>query len=947
VQSQEQWRRIEAIFNQALDLEESQRPAFLLTACSTDFELRNEVQELLLSAARTAKFLAHPIEGVVQDMVRAETRIGHQIGQYEILSLLGEGGMGKVYLARRADQQYQTTVAIKTIGTFLGAQNRVLVRFRSERQILANLQHANIARLLDGGVTPDGLPYLVMEYVDGLPIDQYCRIHNLSLEDRLHLFNKVCRAVEYAHHHLIVHRDIKPGNILVDESGEPKLLDFGIAKLLEQIPDSNAFPTRATDCLMTPEYASPEQVRGEAISTATDVYGLGVLLYELLTGSRPFRLETRSPLEIVQLICEKQPAPPTAIIAADPASPKRKLSHDLDNIVLMAMRKNPAERYGSVALLAADIQAYLGGYPVLARQHSWTYRTGKFIGRHRLGFSVVVAALVVLIGFSIAMGVLARRANREQQKAQREAEFLAGMFLAASPDEAKGHEITARQLLDRGAKRIDRELASEPDVRWPLLINMAQAYSDLGAYDAGLDLLNRPGAGVELGRLPLLQQAAGLDTKATLYRLKSDYKTAEPLFRRALAIRQHQLRASDPLIAHSLTSLGECLYLEQDDVEAESLLRAALLMRRAEHPDNADDVRNYLALLLERKGDFNEGAQLLSEAVDISRRTGGTESPSYGQSLHNWASALIDVGDLKAAENHLRELLTLRQRVLGPTHPAVTYTLNNLGFVLLEEGEPQLAEPYLKANLDVRRKVYGEDNAAMISGWNNWARYLHATGQYAQAHECFSRALNLAKKESQESWSVAQIESNLAGLALDQGEPAAAEPLARQALAMRLKLGGNDAPLIATSMLQLATIRLYQGDAVQAETLDRQALDLRIRRLAPNNPGLIEAKLRLGETLMAERKYSDAQNYFGPVVRYVHSPPFSLPAWQIAEAEDDEARCARLLGIRATTVRRSRPSDLRSDPQIIFRQPAELRMAEISDRIRDADAHNRLALPPH
>jgi serine/threonine-protein kinase len=935
---EEQWRRIEALFHEALDLEPARRAAFLDLQCPNDVGVRKEVEELLASSAKATLLLAQPIEGVAQELLNFDELLGKQIGQYKLVRLLGEGGMGRVYLAERADRQYQGRAAVKVMRAFLGSRSPMLTRFRFERQILANLQHPNIASLLDGGITPEGLPYLVMEYVDGITIDEYCRKHNLSIDERLRLFGKVSKAVEYAHHHLVVHRDIKPVNILVDEDGEPKLLDFGIAKLLEESPGSGPLiRTRATECLMTPEYASPEQVRGEPVSTSTDVYGLGVLLYELLTGRRAFHFETNSPLEIARVICDEEPVPPSTAAQSDSLgrSDRKKFERDLDNIVLMAMRKEPAERYSSVASLSADIQAYLNGYPIQARQHNWAYRSSKFIRRHTLGFSAAVTAAFILVAFSIGMGLLAKRANREQQKAQREAEFMASMFRAASPEEARGHEITARDLLDRGAQRIDKELSSEPGVRIPLLVNIAQAYSDLGAYDSGLSLLKRslPEKGTLPGVSPL-EQATVFDTEATLYRLKTDYKAADLLFRRALAIRRKELKPSDPLVADSLTHLGECLYLEQKDTEAEPMLRTALTIRRGEKPDTGIDVRNYLALLLKRKGKFSEAADLLSEAVTISRRMGGTDSPDYEQSVHNWASALIDAGNLKEAEAQFRGLLALRRRVIGNNHPALAYTLNNLGYVLLEEGRPDDAAPFLKENLALVRRVFGDDSPATIGGWDNWARYLQAVGRYADAAKYYQRALELAEKQSTEGWATAKIYGNLGGLAFEQGDYRKSERLERSALELQRKLGSGNTPAIATLLVEVSLDRLYQGDAGAAESLARQALSIREQTLKEQNPAIIDAELRLAEVLMVEGKASEAEPYLRRSVEFVHKPPFPLLRWQIAEAEQDYAFCERTLGRIGSFEISTQSSDLRNDPEHVLREAAAIRLPALARRTR-------------
>jgi serine/threonine-protein kinase len=460
----------------------------------------------------------------------------------------------------------------------------MLARFRTERQILANLDHPNIARLLDGGVTEHDLPYLVMEHVDGVPIDQYCRDARLPLESRLQMFLQVCSAVEYAHRNLVVHRDIKPANILTSPNGEPTLLDFGIAKLLD--PELESAPqTRTAERLMTPEYASPEQIRGEPITTATDVYGLGVLLYELLAGVRPFRAEggaslKQDPFQLVRSICEDEPPPPSITATRNrslsPADP-RKLKGDLDKIVLMALRKEPVRRYASVRQLAADVEAYLGGYPIQARMDAWGYRSGKFLRRHKAGAATAALAILVLVGGSIAMAVLAGRATREQNIAQREAQFLATMFQAATPEVARGRTITARDLLDQGAQRLDRELAGQPEVRAAMLENIGLAYRNLGLADQALPIArNAFDLNVQTHGAQSEESASSLFLLASLYRDQGKYAQAEPLFRQLKSIRGKIPGPKNANLAQSLAALGEVLYLQNKDAEAEPVLRESI-----------------------------------------------------------------------------------------------------------------------------------------------------------------------------------------------------------------------------------------------------------------------------------------------------------------------------------------------------------------------------------
>jgi len=791
------WQRIEALFYEALEHAPASREAFLANACGGDIALRKEIDSLLAASDKTLGFIQRPLQEAARSLDdRSDITSGRQIGSYRLLGVLGEGGMGRVYLAARADDMYQQQVAIKLMHAGFAQTRRMLLRFGAERQILANLNHPNIARLLDGGVS-DGLPYLVMEYVDGVSIDEYCRQHRLNTEVRLRLFCTVCKAVEYAHKNLVVHRDIKPGNILVTVDGMPKLLDFGIAKLVAD--GSELTRTRTAERMMTPEYASPEQVRGDSITTSTDVYALGVLLYELLSGRRPFHLETTSPIEIARVICEQTPTAPSIVGKENPdlAPPdaSRKLSGDLDNIVLMAMRKEPARRYVSVGQFSEDIEAFLSGYPVRARTDAWGYRSGKFIRRHRASVVATIIVAVALVGFSIGMGLFARRAQRERLAAEREAQFLNSIFQSTTPEQARGKQVTGRELLDQGTKRVETELSGESQLQATLFDNIGRAYTSLGLYRTGEELLQRA---YNLRRQTLgdsdLNTAATLDSLGTAVRLENEYARAEPLFRGALVVRQKRLRPGDLLIASSMTNLGECLYWEGKDSEAESMLRQALDLQRRHHNDEGVATSdNYLALVLERKGTFGEAVQLLREAVGINGKT-GTDTPDYANSLHNLAGALIDAGDLSEAETMDRQALAIRRKVNGPGHPDLSYPLNNLGYLFLEKGDWASAEPFLKENLEIRRNTDGK-GPRLAGALNNWARMLEEKGDYKKAEETYQEAMAMMRAAAgPTSWNLAKIMANEGLLHADEGKLAEAEQLEQQSLEMRKKLGGGSGP---------------------------------------------------------------------------------------------------------------------------------------------------------
>jgi len=920
----ERWLELDGLFQLAAEMDAPRRGAFLDDACGGDTELRNEVEALLASAEKTLGWLKRPVDGAAQELAF----VGRRIGSYVLLRLLGEGGMGRVFLAARADEHYQQLVAIKLMHSELWQSEMMLERFRAERQILANLNHPNIARLLDGGVTSDRLSYLVMEYVDGAPIDEYCRENDVSLETKLELFRRICSAVEYAHRNLVVHRDIKPANVLVDRDGTPKLIDFGIAKLLE---GNDRAATAATGQLMTPEYASPEQLRGEPITTATDVYGLGVLLYDLLSGMHPFAGRSRNPVEMIRRICEADPQPPSSIVLNGAAHPE--LRGDLDHIVLMAMRKEPELRYSSPAALANDVWAYLNGYPLLAGSGGWRYRAGKFVRRHKLIVVGLTLFGLLLAGSSAGMAVLTQRASRERLKAERAATFLADMFRAATPQEARGRTITARELLDRGAYRVDKELAGEPAVRASSLYSIADAYSRLGLYDQAKDLAERSysiRAGVLGPGNPLTADSLFLLANAT--RLKGEYAAAEPMFRRALDIRRMNFGEDSSTVADALSLLGECLFLEGKNQEAESKLRQAVAAFRKHGPNLGGSARNHLARLLEDKGEYLEATQLLTEAVEIDRRTEGTDSPGYTSALHNLAGALSRLGDLYSADAKLSESLATERRVLGNTHPDLGYPLNLLGVVALEEGDWRKAEPLLRESLTIWSNL-GPDHELFMTGLANWGRVLQAKGKYTEARPYFERALTLAQRQPDHTYLTAWVLSRFALLELDAGNYSTAEELARRAITnQRAIVGGDSAPNTALTMVTLAEARVFQGNPGGAEPILRGAIEILKSKLPSRYPPVTTAEIRLGEALTAEGKATSAEPILREALASAYSPPFRIPEWQVGEAESALGWCLSASGRTDEAHRLLRRSEekLAADPRPIFRKQAAAHLASLA-----------------
>jgi serine/threonine-protein kinase len=892
------------------------RHEFLEDACAGDSELRSEVEALLVAADKTLGWLKRPVDSAAREV----TFVGSRIGPYVLVRPLGEGGMGRVFLAERADDQYQQRVAIKLMHADLWHSETMVERFQAERQILANLNHPSIARLLDGGMTSDRTPYLVMEYIDGVPLDEYGRANELSVDEKLKLFLQICGAVEYAHRNLVVHRDIKPANVLVDRDGLPKLVDFGIAKLVE---DDGRVSAKPTARLMTPEYASPEQLRGEPVTTATDVHGLGVLLYDLLSGTHPFKEKSGNPVELMRQICEVDPEPPSSRVL-DRAS-QRELKGDLDRIVFTAMRKEPERRYPSAAALASDVDAYLNGYPLRAHGGGWGYRAGKLVRRHKLIVGSLTLLALSLTGFIAGMAVLTQRANRERLRAEHAATFLAEMFRAATPQEARGRTVTARELLDRGADRVDKELTREPAVQASLLYSIADAYSRLGIYDRARDLAQRSysiRARAVGPRDPSTTDSLFLFANTT--RLKGDYANAEPLFREALDIRRTKFGDDSTVVADTLSFLGECLFLNGKDQEAEAKLRQALTIFRRHGPNGGSGARDYLARLLERKGDYLEATQLLTEAREIDRRTEGTDSPNYTIALHNLAGALRRLGDLYSAEAMLNESLATERRTLGNNHPDLGYPLNLLGGVALEEGDARKAEPLLRESLAIWSKL-DRSNVLVVSSLNNWARLLQAEGKYVEARSYFEQALATAQQQTGATYTVARVFSDFALLEFDIGNYPAAEQNAGRALSMqRAVLGGESAPDTALTMITLAEARLFQGNAAAAEAILRQALEILRMKLPENYPPVTAAEIRLGEALTAEGEATAAEPILRKALASASDPPFQIPMWHVGEAQSALGWSLTMIGRRqeARELLQQSQQKLVNDPRPIFRKQA-------------------------
>ncbi|MGH9258363.1 MAG: tetratricopeptide repeat protein [Acidimicrobiales bacterium] len=820
------WEQIERLFEAAADLDARGQAAFLAEACGSDTELRAEVEALVAAErrSRSGAFISDPVQRAAEALAGDSdaSRVGERVGPYRLVREIGRGGMGTVYLAERADAQYQASVAIKFArGGF--AAPELERRFRAERQFLAGLTHPNIARLLDGGTTSEGTPYLVMELVEGEPIDVWCDRQGLGLDGRLALFQQTCAAVQHAHQALIVHRDLKPSNILVTADGTPKLVDFGIAKLLtgDEVADATT-----TIRLLTPAYSAPEQVRGGRITVATDVYALGGVLYRLVTGRVPLEVTGASAAEVERRVCEEDvPLPSTA--ATGPAGAwRRRLIGDLDTILLKALQKEPERRYASVERLGDDLRRHAEGRPVLARPDSLGYRAGKFVRRHRVGTVVAAAFVAVLVAFGAAMSVQAARVARERDATAEISRFLIGLFEVADPAQVRGDTVTAREILDSGAARIRSELARRPELEARLMSVMATAYQGLGLYARAMDLA-----------------------------------------REALVLRQTRFGDRHSAVAASLGQVAG-LHYELGNLDSAVLLYERRLeltrdLYGSAHLEVATSLTD-LAHALRARGDYPPAEQRGREAVELFRRVIRTGADSERTLLADGMSNLAQIyhfqGKLAAADSMYRASLELRRALRGDVHPDISESLNNLAGVLYDEGKLDEAETMYRDALALDERLYGPEHPNVSTDLVNVGRVLRARGDLAAAEAAVRRSIAIDTKLSGPThWTVGYGLNQLAGLRFDQGDHVEAERLHRAALAVYDHSLPADNPYRVAPLLGVGNARISRGQAAAAEAPLRRALRIARASLPADHWLIADAESHLGGCLAALGRFAEAE----------------------------------------------------------------------------------------
>jgi len=704
------WARVREICLAALELPAEERQRYLDAACGGDRELRAEVESLL--EQHDPDFLESPLIDVERLGAEGDVALGslRRLGAYRIVRPVGRGGMGEVYLAVQEGEGFERPVALKLVRAGM-ATDDVLARFRLERSILAGLSHPNLAKLIDGGATPDGLPYFVMEYVEGAPITEYCDRRALSVTDRVRLFQSVCDAVHRAPQSLVVHRDIKPSNVLVTTEGVPKLLDFGIGKVLDAAESSTEL-TRRTRRVLTPEYASPEQIRGGTVTTATDVHGLGLLLYELLAGRHPFSESATSDEQLARAVTETMPEAPSTVAARDPAGdgadapqeiaarrgtqpPKlvRTLRGDLDNIVLRALRKEPERRYPSADALRSDLERYLVGLTVQARPDSFAYRASKFVRRNPWGVAAAVLALVALGTALVVPWQQNRRLMAERDKALAVQGFLLEAFGTTGGDEA----VSAGELLSLQAGRVDSLYADRPELRAEMLLVLSDALERVGDYPRAVQTAER-----------------GLTT------LRSEHA------------------GDHPEVARALNTYGWALHSAGQSAEALEPLEEAVAMRRSIGRAVRDELSrslNDLGVVRDELGEYETAEALYREALEIRRAGLGDAHRATGITASNLAVTLYRLGEFEAAKREAELALQVMRAAVGPDHQRTIIVQNNLAAMMVGAGDLAGAVEQYRDLLDRQTRLQGEGHAITNTVRNGLAQTLFLAEELDEAEE--------------------------------------------------------------------------------------------------------------------------------------------------------------------------------------------------------------------
>jgi serine/threonine-protein kinase len=826
------WQRIQGLFHETADLPQGEQQSYLKSQCGEDSALFDEVMDLLREDAAGNSLLERDVAQVAEEVLgdrAASAPPFERFGPYRIRETLGAGGMGIVYLAERED--LGSVVAIKILrDAWVSPARRE--RFSIEQRTLAQLNHPYIARLYDADTSPDGTPFFAMEYVQGVPLTAYCREHRSTLNERLELFRKVSEAVVYAHQHAVIHRDLKPSNILVKDDGSVRLLDFGIAKHLEALGE----PVEQTMTglrLMTPAYASPEQIRGEQVGVQTDVYSLGVVLYELLCGRLPFDLASRTPAQAEKVVTEEEPAKPSAVarraereseLTGEFPSPSSSLWSDLDVLCLTAMHKDPRRRYSSVEALLRDLGHYLRGEPLEARPDSLRYRLRKFAGRNRRAVTAAAAAFALVAGlitfFTVRLAVARNRAVAEASRAERVQKFLFNLFQGGDEAAGPADDLRVVSLVDRGVREA-QSLSNEPAVQAELYETLGSIYLKLGKLDQAESLLE---SSLKLRKQTFGEESApvadGLISLAMLRASQARLPEAEQLARQGVEISKRTLGPASAATARATESLGE---------------------------------------ILEDQGSYKQAIPVLENAVRLESGPGG-EPADLAESLTELANCHFYIGDYAESDSLNRRVLEMDKKLHGERHPHVADDLINLGANQYEWGHYAEAERFYRQALDIIEAWYGRNNPETASAMTMLGRALVAEKKFTEAGTLAREALAIQEQVyGPVHPRVASALSEVGKVAMQEGKLDEAEASFRRMEEIYRSVYSNKHYLIGIAEANRASVYMEKKEYARAEALYRDALAVYADTLPPDHQNVGIGRAKLGRALLRQKRYADAQ----------------------------------------------------------------------------------------
>ena len=859
----DRWEHVQSLFHQSADLPKAEQDAFLASACAGDGALWNEIRAMLEQDARPPSLLdrgvgeiAHGLLNISQDPQFPK----QPFGPYRLIRVLGEGGMGLVYLAERRD--LGSFAAIKILrDAWLSPARRE--RFASEQRTLAQLNHASIARLYDADALADGTPWFAMEYVEGVPLTDYCKLHACSLNTRIYLVRAVCEAVQYAHSQAVIHRDLKPSNILVKSDGSIRLLDFGIAKQLESL-DTPVNQTMTGLRLLTPAYAAPEQIRGDRVGIHTDVYSLGVILFELLTGQLPFDLSNLTPAEAASIVAQHEPGKPSSLpktgnAPPDAASLPKSAWSELDVLCLTAMHKDPARRYRSVEALIRDIDHYLRAEPLEARPDNFSYRVGKFVQRHERMVVSSVAAIVLVLAmlsfFTVRLAKARNAALAEAARTQRIEKFMLNLFEGG--DQAVGPSDSMRviTLVDRGTLEA-RTLNSDPKIQAELYQNLGDIYEKLGKFEKADALLQ-----TALAQRQSLYGAGSPETAEALLELgllrdaQGKFDDAERYVRQALAIDRQKLSPSHPALARATSALGK---------------------------------------VLEDRGSYDAAIQVLQEAVRLQSGQGGATT-DLSETLSELANSHFYSGHYEASEALNQKVLAMDRQLYGERHPHIADDLINLGAIKYDLGHYPEAERYDRQALDITQSFYGLNHPATASALTILGRTLVSAGKSDEASGMLQQALQVEEQVyGQVHPRVAGTLNELGKISQQQGKLDDAEADFRRMADIYRSVYSGKHYYIGIALCNLAGVLVDLKDYSGAEKSFHEALQIYSQTLPADHLNVGIARVRLGRALLLDGRYPEAESESRAGYEILKKQPSAPERW-INNAQTDLAREHELL----------------------------------------------------